>query len=68
MKISPFFDAKKDSKSFINFELAEISDQRTSLRTVEVTGFQNFGDKAVSVLKEAENNAVSGTNLENNLN
>ncbi len=34
MKINPIFDAAKESKSSINFELAEISDQRTSLRTI----------------------------------
>ena len=55
MKINSIFDTAKESKSSINFELAEISDQRTSLRTINAVANKKESvveSRAVTVLNE----------------
>ena len=67
MKINSIFDAAKESKSSINFELAEISDQRTSLRTIDAVANKKESvvkSRTESVQKETEI-AISGANLDN---
>ena len=67
MKINSIFDTAKESKSSINFELVEISDQRTSLRTIDAVANKKepvVKSRAEGVQKETDI-VVSDANFDN---